>query len=330
MVKNIIKRVLYSALILLIVSMLLYLLVRCLPIDYVENHFFAQANAGQISREEFDRIKALYGLEDSSFLGICRGYWKWLTAVFHGDLGTSFKYNMPVTEAISRNMWVSFGIALAAFILQYAISIPLGIKAATHQYGAVDYTTTVFAMIGISFPSFFIAILLIKVFAIDLGWFPIQGLQDANFTGSGIELFFNQLWHIVLPMLAITIVSIGGLMRHTRTNTLEVLNQDYIRTARAKGLSERTVIYKHVFRNTMVPIVTMMAGVIPSLFGGMMILEQVFALPGIGQMAYGALKEGDIPFIMGYNMFIAILTVIGTLLSDITYMIVDPRIKITK
>ena len=330
MVKYIIKRVLYSALILLIVSMLLYLLVRCLPIDYVENHFFAQANAGQISREEFDRIKALYGLEDSSFLGICRGYWKWLTAVFHGDLGTSFKYNMPVTEAISRNMWVSFGIALAAFILQYAISIPLGIKAATHQYGAVDYTTTVFAMIGISFPSFFIAILLIKVFAIDLGWFPIQGLQDANFTGSGIELFFNQLWHIVLPMLAITIVSIGGLMRHTRTNTLEVLNQDYIRTARAKGLTERTVIYKHVFRNTMVPIVTMMAGVIPSLFGGMMILEQVFALPGIGQMAYGALKEGDIPFIMGYNMFIAILTVIGTLLSDITYMIVDPRIKITK
>mgnify|MGYP001851847703 FL=1 len=330
MVKYIIKRVLYSALILLIVSMLLYLLVRCLPINYVENHFFAQANAGQISREEFDRIKALYGLEDSSFLGICRGYWKWLTAVFHGDLGTSFKYNMPVTEAISRNMWVSFGIALAAFILQYAISIPLGIKAATRQYGAVDYTTTVFAMIGISFPSFFIAILLIKVFAIDLGWFPIQGLQDANFTGSGIELFFNQLWHIVLPMLAITIVSIGGLMRHTRTNTLEVLNQDYIRTARAKGLSERTVIYKHVFRNTMVPIVTMMAGVIPSLFGGMMILEQVFALPGIGQMAYGALKEGDIPFIMGYNMFIAILTVIGTLLSDITYMIVDPRIKITK
>ena len=183
MVKYIIKRVLYSALILLIVSMLLYLLVRCLPIDYVENHFFAQANAGQISREEFDRIKALYGLEDSSFLGICRGYWKWLTAVFHGDLGTSFKYNMPVTEAISRNMWVSFGIALAAFILQYAISIPLGIKAATRQYGAVDYTTTVFAMIGISFPSFFIGLLLIKVFAVDLGWFPVGMLQDANFTG---------------------------------------------------------------------------------------------------------------------------------------------------
>lgn len=330
MVKYIIKRVLYSALILLIVSMLLYLLVRLLPVDYVTNKFLSQSMVGAIDEAELYRIRALYGLEDSSFLGICKGYWGWLTAVFQGDLGTSFLYNEPVTEVIADHMWVSFGIALVAYILQFVIAIPLGIKAATRQYGAVDYTTTVLAMIGISFPSFFIGLLLIKVFAVDLGWFPVGMLQDANFTGSGIELFFNQLWHIVLPMLAITIVSIGGLMRHTRTNTLEVLNQDYIRTARAKGLSERTVIYKHVFRNTMVPIVTMMAGIIPSLFGGMMILEEVFALPGIGQIAYQALSQGDIPFIMGYNMFIAILTVIGTLLSDITYMIVDPRIKITK
>ena len=328
MVKYIIKRVLYSALILLIVSMLLYLLVRCLPIDFVENHFFAQANAGQISREEFNRIKALYGLEDSSFLGICRGYWKWLTAVFHGDLGTSFKYNMPVTEAISRNMWVSFGIALAAFILQYAISIPLGIKAATHQYGAVDYTTTVFAMIGISFPSFFIAILLIKVFAIDLGWFPIQGLQDANFTGSGIELFFNQLWHIVLPMLAITIVSIGGLMRHTRTNTLEVLNQDYIRTARAKGVSEKRVINYHAFRNTLIPLVTIIGGSIPGLFSGALITETLFQIEGIGWTSYQAMIAGDIPFSMFYMTFSAILTLLGTLIADILYAVVDPRVRV--
>ncbi len=332
MVKYIIKRVLYSALILLIVSMLLYLLIRLLPMDYVEQKFLSQSLQGTISAEELYRIRALYGLEDSSFLGICRGYWNWLTSVFHGDLGTSFLYNEPVTDVIAEHMWISFGIALAAFVLQYVISIPLGIKAATRQYGAVDYTTTVLAMIGISFPSFFIAILLIKVFAVDLGWFPVNGLVDVtvDWSNNPWGRFGNMLWHIVLPMIAITIVSIGGLMRHTRTNTLEVLNQDYIRTARAKGLSEHTVIYKHVFRNTMVPIVTMMAGVIPSLFGGMMILEQVFALPGIGQIAYQALVQGDIPFIMGYNMFIAVLTVIGTLLSDITYMLVDPRIKITK
>ncbi len=332
MVKYIVKRVLYSALILLIVSMLLYLLIRLLPMNYVEQKFLHSSLQGTIDEEELYRIKKLYGLEDDSFLGICRGYWGWLSAMFRGDMGTSFLYDRPVTEVISEHMWVSFGIALAAYILQFAIAIPLGIKAATRQYGALDYATTVLAMIGISFPSFFIAILLIKVFAVDLGWFPVNGLQDVtvNWAGDPVGLFFNQLWHIVLPMLAITIVSIGGLMRHARTNTLEVLNQDYIRTARAKGLSEHAVIYKHVFRNTMVPIVTMMAGIVPSLFGGMMILEQVFALPGIGQIAYRALTLGDIPFIMGYNMFIALLTVIGTLLSDITYMIVDPRIKITK
>ena len=330
MVKYIIKRVLYSALILLVVSMLLYLL------NPVPAHRLRREQIPGTGERRYDHPRRAVPYQialrpgGQFVVGICRGYWKWLTAVFRGDLGTSFLYNLPVTEVISEHMWISFGIALAAFILQYVIAIPLGIKAATHQYGVVDYTTTVLAMIGISFPSFFIAILLIKVFSIDLGWFPMQGIQDANFAGTPLELFGNQLWHIILPMLAITIVSIGGLMRHTRTNTLEVLNQDYIRTARAKGLSERTVIYKHVFRNTMVPIVTMMAGVIPSLFGGMMILEQVFALPGIGQIAYQALRQGDIPFIMGYNMFIAVLTVIGTLLSDITYMIVDPRIKISK
>ena len=309
MVKYLIKRILYSVVILLFVSLILYLLIRLLPMDYVENTFLSQSLQGTVSKEELYRIKELYGLADSSFLGILKGYWGWLTSALSGDLGTSFLYNQPVGKVIQEHMWISFGVAVAAYILQF-----------------------VFAMIGISLPSFFLAILLIKLFAIELGWFPSQGILDAtvDWSGNPFGKFVNQLWHIVLPMITITVVSIGSLMRHARTNTLEVLNQDYIRTARAKGLSEKTVVYKHVFRNTMVPIVTMMAGILPSLFGGMMILEEVFALDGIGQIAYKALNIGDIPFIMGYNMFIAILTVIGTLLSDITYMIVDPRIKISK
>ena len=133
-----------------------------------------------------------------------------------------------------------------------------------------------------------------------------------------------------MPMAVLVILSIGGLMRYTRTNTLEVLNADYIRTARAKGVSERSVIYKHAFRNTMIPLVTMFAGTLPGLFGGAMITEEVFSIPGIGRMAYQALQEGDVPFIMGYNMFLAILTVIGTLLSDVMYAVVDPRVKLTK
>ena len=135
---------------------------------------------------------------------------------------------------------------------------------------------------------------------------------------------------MVLPMSVLVILSIGSLMRYTRTNTLEALKADYVRTARAKGLSERKVIYKHVFRNTMIPLVTMMAGILPSLFGGAMITETVFSIPGIGKLAYDALVVADIPFIMGYNMFISVLTVIGTLLSDLMYAVVDPRVKLGK
>ena len=180
MVKYIIKRILYSILILFAVSIILYILVRCLPMDYVENKFLSQMTQGTINAEELYRIKSLYGLEDSSFVGILRGYWNWLISALSGDLGTSFLYNQPVTTVISDHMWISFGIAIAAYVLEFAIAIPLGIKAATRQYGAIDYTTTVFAMIGISFPSFFIAILLIKVFSYDLGWFPSQGIVDTS------------------------------------------------------------------------------------------------------------------------------------------------------
>lgn len=332
MIKYVLKRLLYSIFILFFVSIILYLLLRCLPTNYVENQVLSKMTSGNMSEADFQRILALYGLDDNSFTGILKGYFSWLGGALKGDFGISFLYQQPVGNIIREHMWISFAVAILAYILQFIIAIPLGIKAATNQYGVVDYSTSVFTMIGISLPSFFLAIVLIEIFSVSLGWFPVQGLVDAtvDWTGNPIGKLGNNLYHMVLPMVAIIIGSIGSLMRHTRTNTLEVLNQDYIRTARAKGLSEKTVIYKHVFRNTMVPIVTMMAGILPGLFGGMMILEQVFSIPGIGQIAYKALSVGDIPFVMGYNMFIAILTVIGTLLSDIVYMLVDPRIKISK
>ena len=163
----------------------------------------------------------------------------------------------------------------------------------------------------------------------DLGWFEIGGLTSNLPTDAdGWTRFWDMMWHLVLPMLTLVILSIGSWVRYTRTNTLEVLNADYIRTARAKGLSENTVIYKHAFRNTLIPLVTVLAGTLPSLFGGAMITETIFDIPGIGNIAYQALNAGDIPFIMGYNMFIAVLTIIGILLTDIMYAVVDPRVKL--
>lgn len=335
MIKYIIKRLLVSLIVLFGVSVLIYTLVRMMPNDYIDNKYHEQLLIGTVSQEQIDAFKALYGLNDNSFFGIVKGYLNWLGNALRGDLGTSFKYEKPVADVITTNMWTSFTIALIATILQFLIAIPLGISSATHQYSVRDYTVTVLTMIGISLPTYFLAAIVVKIFSVDLGWFPNSGLVDPSATypdtvaGWFAELG-DKIHHLVLPIFVSVILSIGGLMRYTRTNMLEVLNADYIRTARAKGLSERKVIYKHAFRNTLIPLVTILAGILPSLFGGMMITEQVFGINGIGRLAYTALQDGDIPFVMGYNMFLAVLTVIGTLLSDLMYSIVDPRVNLSK
>ncbi|MBQ8719561.1 MAG: ABC transporter permease [Clostridia bacterium] len=266
----------------------------------------------------------------NKFVAVIGGYFSWLGNMLRGDLGDSFLYQQPVGTVIADHMWVSFLISLVALIFQFAIAIPLGIVSATRQYSIVDYSVTVITMIGISLPSFFFAALLIKVFSSWLGWFPASGLVSAGGSSEGFAYVLDMLHHLALPMLVLVVLSIGGLMRYTRTNMLEVLNSDYIRTARSKGLSEKKVIYVHAFRNTMIPLMTLLAGILPSLFGGAMITEEVFAIDGIGRLAYKALQQGDVPFIMGYNMFLAVLTVIGTLLSDLMYAVVDPRVKLSK
>lgn len=304
--------------------------------------------ARELTEEETQLILSGRGDEVHNDLPAIKGYWMWLQNAIQGDFGESFKLSVEtgksvelvdengavtvipesskdVIDVIRVKSGISFVIALIATVLQFLISIPLGIISATKQYGVVDYSVTVLAMMGISLPTFFLGALLLRLFAIQLGWFPYAGLVDANTT---LSPFMDKVHHLVLPMTTLVILSIGGLMRYTRTNMLEVLNSDFIRTARAKGLSEHTVIYKHAFRNTLIPIVTMLAGILPSLFGGAMITETVFAIPGIGKAAYDAVIGGDIPFVMAYNLFISALSIIGTLLSDLMYAVVDPRVKL--
>lgn len=360
MVKYIFKRILLSILILLGVSVILYGLLRCMPLNYVEQKFFSNGNLNMEDHyEKYYQMLADSNLAKSDAEGkfilktdadgnyiyseeyptvpeveempIMEGYFQWLKSALHGDFGESWKYGQPVSTVIFKNMGVSFIVALISLILQLIIAIPLGIKSACNQYSKLDYSVTVLTMIGISFPSFFFGRLVIKYFAEELGWFPVGGLvsSDLAVDASSLTVFMDKAWHLALPIFVLTILSIGSLMRYTRTNTLEVLSADYIRTARAKGLSEKTVIYKHAFRNTMIPVVTMLAGTLPSLFGGAMITEQIFDIPGIGNIAYQALQAGDIPFVMGYNMFIAVLTVAGVLLADLMYAVVDPRVKLS-
>ena len=313
--------------ILLGVSLLLYTLLRCMPTSFVDAKIIALNTSGtEVTAEFKQKLYEAYGLDGN----IIEGYFGWLKNICKGNFGQSFISGREVLSDIFKpdRIGTSFLIAAIATVFEFMIAIPLGVTAATHQYSVRDYVVTVLVLVGISLPSFFFGQMLKDIFANKLQWFPTSGNKDVNVSLTGMAAVMDYLYHMFLPVLTITILSIGGRMRMTRTNMLEVLNSDYIRTARAKGLQEGKVIYKHAFRNTLIPLVTGLAGLIPSLFSGAMLTEQVFDLTGIGNYALNAMTQGDIPVIMTYNMFLAVLSVTGVLLADLMYAVVDPRVKL--
>lgn len=320
MKQYIIRRVLISICVLFGVSFLIYGILRSMPGDFVE-----QMTSGNptITAEQKELLRESYGLNGS----VIEGYIGWIKNAVKGDFGTSFLYAKPVTEVVSSRMWTSFSLASIAFVIQLCIAIPLGILAATKQYTKIDYAIVFLALAGISLPSFFFAAILQRVFAMGLGWLPLSGMVTARENFTGFRLTLDIGYHFILPIAVFVITGIGSWLRYVRTNMLEVLNADYIRTARAKGLAERKVIGKHGFRNTLIPIVTFIGGSIPSLFAGAIITEGIFSIPGLGKAALDAVGNKDLPFLMGYLMFMAVLTLIGTLISDILYAVVDPRIR---
>lgn len=325
--KYVVKRILLSVLILICVTFIIYGLLRCLPSSYVENMAMQlSSKPGAKSYDEWiTQLNASYGLDK----GIVPGYFTWLGDAVRGQFGDSWKYTVPVTTKFSETIWLSFIMGLISFALELVIAIPLGIIAATKQYSRADYAITTFSLVGISLPTFFFATLLKLFFSVKLGWFDLYGLVGRDYAQlSTWGQLLDKANHLVLPIVTLVIVSVGSLMRYTRTNMLEVLNADYIRTARAKGLSEHKVIYHHAFRNTLIPLVTIIGGSLPGLFSGALITETLFMIPGIGYTSYQAMIAGDIPFSMFYMTFIAILTLIGNLLSDILYAVVDPRVRI--
>ena len=258
------------------------------------------------------------------------GFFTWLSKAIVGNFGDSWKWNVPATQKFWEVVPLSVIMGGISFVLSLLIAVPLGILAATKQYSRTDYVITAAALVGISLPTFFFATLLKLFFSVKLGWFDLFGLVGRNYAQlDSWHQFLDKANHLVLPILTLVIVSIGSYMRYTRTNMLEVLNADYIRTARAKGLSEHTVIYKHAFRNTLIPLVTIIGGSLPGLFSGALITETLFSIPGIGYTSYQSMVAGDIPFSMFYLSFMAILTLLSNLLTDILYGVVDPRVRIS-
>ena len=326
--KYIIKRILISIVILFFVAFIIYALMRCLPTSYIEN--MARQKSMQPGSKSFDewmeQLTAMYNMDK----GIVYGFFAWIGQMFRGEFGDSWFYTVPVIQKFNSSIWVSFWMGLVAMVLELIIAIPLGVIAATKQYSKTDYTISVLALAGISLPTFFFASLLKLLFSVKLGWFDLFGLTGRNYEQlSAMGQFLDKAHHLVLPIVTLVVISVGSLMRYTRTNMLEVLNADYIRTARAKGLNEKTVIYHHAFRNTLIPLVTIVGGSLPGLFSGALITETLYSLPGIGYVSYQAMVGGDIPFSMFYLTFLAILTLAGNLISDILYAVVDPRVRIS-
>lgn len=328
MKKYILKRLLISVLILFFVSMIIYGIMRSIPTSYVESQArtLSQVPGAKSYTEWLEQLEEMYGLN----VGYIPGFFKWFGQAIRGEFGDSWQFNVPVTTKFKEVIWDSFTLGSIAFVLQIIIAIPLGILAARKQYSRTDYAVTVFALLGISLPTFFFATVLKLVFSAWLGWFDLYGKVGRFYEQlTPFGQFLDVAKHFVLPIATLTIVSVGSLMRYTRTNMLEVLNSDYIRTARAKGLSERRVINHHAFRNTLIPVVTILGGSLPGLFAGALITETLFQIPGIGYTSYTAMVSGDIPFTMFYMVFMAVLTLLGTLIADILYSVVDPRVRIS-
>lgn len=329
MAKYTAKRLLYSVLILFFVMFLIYILMYNMPMGYVETkarELASRPGATKSYTEWLADLNAQYGMDK----GVVGGYFTWLGSALTGNWGDSWSWTIPVTQEFHNTVWYSFILGFVSFIFEIIIAIPLGITAAKKQYSFTDYFTTVVSMICISMPTFFIATLLKYIFSVKLGWFDLSGMQGRNYMNlSDFGKFLDVAKHFVLPCITIVIISIGGLMRYTRTNMLEVLNADYIRTARAKGVPEKKVINHHAFRNTLIPLVTTLGGSLPGLFAGALITETLFSIRGIGYASYTSMTSGDIPFIMFYLAFISILTLLGNLISDLLYAVVDPRVRLS-
>lgn len=280
----------------------------------------------KVSAQAKENLRRLYGLDRPLHIQ----YLDWLRRFVTLDLGRSFVDGEPVSRKILERLPVTVTINLLTLAVIVLVAFPIGILSATRQYSWMDKATTLFVYIGFSLPSFWLALLLMLLFGVSLGWLPLSGYQSLTAAQlAPLERLIDWARHLILPVLTASLIGLAGYSRYLRSEMLEVIRQDYIQTARAKGLSERQVIYKHALRNALIPVVTLMGLELPTLIGGSVIIETIFAIPGIGQLSFQSVLARDYPVIMGLTVFAAALTLIGNLLADLSYAWVNPRIRVS-
>ena len=281
----------------------------------------------QLAQAIIEKTRKEFGLDRPIHIQ----YWLWLKKIATLDFGRSYKDNRPVMDRIWERLPITLQLNIISIILVYVLAIPIGIYSSTHQYSVSEKVTTVFLFILYSLPSFWVATLLILFLGGGdyLHWFPITGISSLN--ADQMRWFpwlLDRLWHLVLPVACLTYGALAYVSRQMRAGMLETIRQDYIRTARAKGLTEKAVIYKHALRNSLIPIVTLLGFLLPALFGGSVIIESIFTIPGMGQLGFEAILSRDYPVIMAIEVIAAFLTLLGLLVSDLCYALVNPTISL--
>lgn len=320
----VLRRTLQAVPLLVLISLLIFLLLQmtpggplALPVD--------GGAAGRGGAEALSRMRARYGLDDPLLVQ----YGRWAASFVRGDWGVSFNTGRPVLETILERLPATLLLTGLAFLVTLLIAIPVGILAATRQYSSFDYLTTTLSFLGISVPSFWFGLMLLYVFTFSLDWLPASGLSDPRASLTGWAAFWDTAKHLVMPVAVLSLVSTAGITRYMRASMLETLPQDFVRTARSKGLAERVVIGKHAVRNGAIPVVTVLALEVPDLFLGSVITETIFGIPGMGRLFIEAANLRDYPVLMGILAIGALLVVAFNLLADVLYALLDPRISYT-
>lgn len=324
--RYLLKRLIYIVFVFFIISILMFFIYKAMPGDPVTMMLGDSKNNmnPEAYLELYNRTRAQLGLDKPLVVQ----YMIWIGNMLTGDFGYSTQYKQQVIQVIGAPMMNTLMLNALSMVVVFVIAIPLGIATAVHKNTFFDKFVQVITIVGYSLPSFIIALLFIFAFAVKIPIFPISGIRSPGFTGTGTAYVLDTLWHMALPVIVMAISGIGSITRYVRAEMIDVLRMDYIKTARAKGLREKTVIYVHAFRNALIPIVTIATAWVVSLFGGSIVIENVFLYPGLGQMLINGLMQRDFSVVLTMQMFYVVLSLAGNVIMDIAYTIVDPRVRL--
>ena len=338
MTKYVLKRIGYMILVFLIVSLLMYSIYNLIPTDPARAQLegLKQTLKPEQYEARYQLLRKQMGLDDPLIVR----YARWMgfapevngsfSGLLQGDFGYSQTFKQSVIDVLPPRMLNTVYLNIFSTILALAITIPLGIFCAVHKKGKFDNTVQVFTIIGYSIPVYIIALLFIWLFAVTLGWLPVSGIETPGNSYTGFRWFLDRVYYMTLPVLVMTVGSLGGMTRYVRAAMIESLSMDYIRTARAKGLREKVVVYSHAWRNALLPVITVIIGWFISIFSGSLIIENMFSLNGMGQLYYKALTGNDYELALIIQMFYVVIALVGQLITDLSYGLVDPRIRVDK